>query len=73
MGRAGRSGEPSVCIFLHRKGETLLKNMRPFFKGGLTVCLRRALTEIFTLSDYDGKLCGKQGYWLIFTIVCSEV
>ena len=55
MGRAGRIGEPSVCIFLHRKGERLPKEMRPFFKGGRAVCLRKALTEIFTLSDHDGK------------------
>ena len=55
MGRAGRSGEPSVCIFLHRQGERLPKEMRPFFKGGRAVCLRKALTVIFTLSYHDGK------------------
>ena len=44
-----------MCIFLHRKGERLPKEMRPFFKGGRAVCLRKALTEIFTLSDHDGK------------------
>ena len=74
MGRAGRSGEPSVCIFLHRQGERLPKEMRPFFKGGRTVCLRKALTEIFTLSDQlTMMVSGKQGYLLIFTIVSSEV
>ena len=30
--------------------------MRPFFKGDRAVCLRRALTDIFTLTDTDGEI-----------------
>ena len=56
MGRAGRGGEPSVCIFLHGRNQRLAPEMRPFFKGDKAVCLRRALTNIFTLTDTDGEL-----------------
>ena len=56
MGRAGRGGQPSVCIFLHGKQQRLPKEMRPAFKGDRPVCLRRALVNIFRLTDIDGQL-----------------
>ena len=54
MGRAGRGGEPSICIFMHGRNQRLPKEMRPFFKGDKAVCLRRTLADIFTLTDTDG-------------------
>ena len=56
MGRAGRGGEPSICVFLHLKNQRLPKEMRPFFKADSAHCQRRALTEIFTLRDTDGGI-----------------
>ena len=56
MGRAGRGGEPSICVFLHLKSQRLPKEMRPFFKADSAHCQRRALTEIFTLHDTDGGI-----------------
>ena len=52
MGRAGRGGQPSVCIFLH--GKTKDCPRRPFLKGDRAVCLRKALVDIFPLTDIDG-------------------
>ena len=34
----------------------LPKEMRPFFKGDRPVCLRKALVNIFRLTDIDGQL-----------------
>ena len=65
MGRAGRGGQPSVCIFLHGKNQRLPKEMRPFFKGDRAVCLRKALTDIFRLSNVDGLL------YILFSLVIS--
>ena len=56
MGRAGRGGEPSICVFLHLKNQRLPKEMRPFFKADSAFCQRRALTQIFTLHDTDGDM-----------------
>lgn len=56
MGRAGRGGDPSICVFLHLKNQRLPKEMRPFFKTDSALCQRRALTEIFTLHDTDGGI-----------------
>ena len=56
MGRAGRGGEPSICVFLHQKNQRLPKEMRPFFKAGSVSCQRKALTKIFSLSDTDGDI-----------------
>ena len=71
MGRAGRSGEPSVCIFLHGRNQRLPQEMRPFFKGDRAICLRRALADIFTLTDTDGEL--DIDLTSIRSSTCSEV
>ena len=55
MGRAGRSGNSAVCVFLRRKGERTPKEMRPFLKSDSTTCLKRGLVQIFTLSNPDGE------------------
>ena len=56
MGRAGRGGEPSICVFLHLKNQRLPQEMRPIFKVDSLGCQRKALKKIFTLEDTDAKI-----------------
>ena len=55
MGRAGRGGEPSSCVYLHKKGEKVPKEMKPYLKSGSNKCLKKGMEDIFTLTDCDGK------------------
>ena len=73
MGRAGRGGEPSICVFLHLKNQRLPKEMRPFFKTDSSACQRRALTEIFTLHDTDGSIFATNSFMAIYHMSNSVV
>ena len=55
MGRAGRAGEPAVCVYIRKIGEKTPKEMKPFLKSGSITCLKKGLEAIFTLTDCDGK------------------
>ena len=73
MGRAGRGGDPSICVFLHLKNQRLPKEMRPFFKTDSSACQRRALTEIFTLHDTDGSIFATNSFMAIYHMSNSVV
>ena len=55
FGRAGRDGQPSVCILLRKKKERTPAELKAFLNTSSTTCLKRGLSEIFSLSDPDGK------------------
>ena len=54
MGRAGRDGAQSVCVFLHRHKETMKKDLAAVFRSPTHQCLHSGLTAIFTISQPDG-------------------
>ena len=54
FGRAGRGGQPSVCILLRKKERTPAE-LKAFLNTSSTTCLKRGLSKIFSLSDPDGK------------------
>ena len=56
MGRAGRGGDQSVCIFLRKKGERTPPEMKPYLRQDSSACLKRGMVEIFTLKDVDGEI-----------------
>ena len=55
FGRAGRDGQPSVCILLRKKKERTPAELKAFLNTSSTTCLKRGLSKIFSLSDPDGK------------------
>ena len=55
MGRAGRGGDQSVCIFLRKQGERTPPEMKPYLRQESSACLKRGMVEIFTLKDVDGE------------------
>ena len=55
FGRAGRDGQPSVCILLRKKKERTPAELKSFLNTSSTTCLKRGLSKIFSLSDPDGK------------------
>ena len=54
FGRAGRSGNAAMCIYLRRKGERTPAEIRPYLKSDSSICLKKGLVKIFTLSNPDG-------------------
>ena len=56
MGRAGRGGDQSVCIFLRKKGEKTPPEMKPYLKSDSPACLKKGMVDIFTLKDPDGEI-----------------
>ena len=56
MGRAGRGGDQSVCIFLRKQGERTPPEMKPYLRQDSSACLKRGMVEIFTLKDVDGEI-----------------
>ena len=50
-----RDGQPSVCILLRKKKEKTPAELKAFLNTSSTTCLKRGLSEIFSLSDPDGK------------------
>ena len=56
MGRAGRGGDQSVCVFLRKKGERTPPEMRQFLQSDSTRCLKQGMLDIFTLSNPDSKI-----------------
>ena len=55
FGRASRDGQPSVCILLRKKKEKTPAELKAFLNTSSMTCLKRGLSEIFSLSDPDGK------------------
>ena len=55
MGRAGRGGDQSVCVFFRKKGERTPPEMGPYLKDDSSACLKRGMVNIFTLKDPDGE------------------
>ena len=60
MGRAGRGGDQSVCVYLRKKGERTPPEMRQFLKSDSPRCLKQGMVDIFTLSNPDSKI---ELYW----------
>ena len=56
MGRAGRGGDQSVCVFLHKRGGRIPPEMRPYLKPDNPICLKKGMEQIFTLQDPDGEI-----------------
>ena len=56
FGRAGRSGGEAVCIYLRRKKEKTPAEMKPFLHPDSSICLKKGLVKIFSLTSPDGKL-----------------
>ena len=56
FGRAGRSGGEAVCIYLRRKKEKTPAEMKPFLNPDSSICLKKGLVKIFSLTSPDGKL-----------------
>ena len=48
-----RDGQPSVCILLRKKKEKTPAELKAFLNTSSTTCLKRGLSEIFSLSDPD--------------------
>lgn len=58
MGRAGRDGSRSVCVFIRKKGEHTPKDMKALLEQtfpGKLICPQKGITDIFTLSNPDSK------------------
>ena len=54
FGRAGRGGNSAMCIYLRRKGERTPAEIRPYLTSDSSICLKKGLVKIFTLSNPDG-------------------
>ena len=45
-----------VCIYLRRKKEKTPAEMKPFLHPDSSICLKKGLVKIFSLTSPDGKL-----------------
>ena len=70
MGRAGRGGEQSVCVFLRKQGERTPPELKPYLRQDSSTCLKRGMVEIFTLKDADGE---KQLFFLHIELVILHI
>ena len=57
LGRAGRGGNAAICIYLRKKGERTPAELRPYLNSTSSICMKKGLVKIFTLSRPDGKAC----------------
>ena len=49
FGRAGRDGQPSVCILLRKKKERTPAELKAFLNTSSKTCLKRGLSDIFSV------------------------
>ena len=77
MGRAGRGGDQSICVFLRKKGEKTPPEMKPYLKPDSPACLKKGMVDIFTLKDPDGEIVLIHNFFFFSTaiqiiIFCSQ-